>query len=186
MSKTKKIKKQMQRNVAEESQEVTLNKKEDYINLIKIILSILIFLGLAYVYTRTFITKDWKKEEVQAPETVIDYDSIVAKQALSQAEMEYYVIYTNATSERLFVDYNVNATSKVLLPMYKVDTTELFNEYILVDGEYSKTPENVDEIQIGTLPTLIKVKEGKVVEFIEGDEVEIMLTSLIESANDKE
>lgn len=185
MSKTKKIKRQIEKHVEEEIQEVNLDKKEDYINLLKIIIAIIVFLGLAYVYTRTFITKDWTEPEVVEPETSIDYNSIVSQQVLSQSEETYYVLYTDKSSETEYINYQIQGQTKVLDKMYQVDTTQVFNEDVITEGEYTKEPQNVEEIKIGELPTLIKVENGKVVEFVEGKYVADYISQLLITAEDK-
>ncbi len=185
MSKAKKIRRQIEKNNTEEVKEVTLNSKSDYLKLLKLIIAIVAFLGLAYLYTRTFITKDWTEPEVVEPDPEIDYDSIVAQQALNQAEEVYFVLYTNEASTQNFIDYKRDEQIKVLTKMYRVDTTSMFNKDVVTDGEYTTEPANIDELKIGEVPTLIKVENGKVVEFVEGDFVLDYLSILISAAQDK-
>jgi hypothetical protein len=185
MSKSKKIKRQIERNSVEEEIEVTLKTKDDYVNLIKIILAIVVFLGLAYVYTRTFITKDWTTPEVVEPGTNINYDNIVSQQVLAQKEEVYYVMYTNDVNDSDFISYQIQTSSKELDKMYQVDTTQIFNQDVLTDGDYTTEPATVEEIKIGVLPTLIKVENGKVVDFIEGSDVSAYINLLLTTAEEK-
>lgn len=185
MSKTKKIRRQIEKQNTEEVKEVTLNNKEDYFKLLKLIIAIVVFLGLAYVYTRTFITKDWTEPVVVEPEPTIDYDTIVAKQALNQPEDVYFVIYTDDASVEQFINYKNDELVKSLIKLYRVDTTDVFNKGIVTDGEYTLEPKNVDELMVGKVPSLIKVENGVVTEFVEGDFVLDYLSILVSTAQDK-
>ncbi|MCI8588730.1 MAG: hypothetical protein HFG40_03670 [Bacilli bacterium] len=120
--------------------------------------------------------QDEKKVEIQ-------YDEIIAGETFTKEEEEYYVFYFNFT-EKLSSTYFLYRDSYVEkeehLPMYLVDLEKGFNKgHVTKDQEEREDhPENIEALKV-TSPTIIKIKDKKVVERVEGkDEVVELLKEL--------
>lgn len=149
--------------------------------LVGVILFLVVFYFLAMIMTGEIKlgNKNKKEEEV----TEIQYDEILAGETFKQRSSEYYVIYFNfsekiASTYLAYRDGYVGKTDH--FPMYMVDLEKGFNTRYVTkeDEEREGYPENIDDLRV-TSPTVLKVKDRKVVERIEGkDEVKEFLKAL--------
>lgn len=128
-----------------------------------VILVILCFYILTVHITNK--NKDTASTENRNSTVEISDDKIILGKSLSM-DGDYYVIYYengNNTIEEIVNNYNGE------LSLYKVDMSSAFNKKYATDSESNKNPSKASEFLING-PTLIKVSDKKVVEYIEGEE----------------
>ena len=136
-----------------------------------IVAAVILFLLCFYILTVYITNKnsDDTKEEEKTVE--ISKDEIVLGSSLSM-KGDYYVIYYNKgndTIEEIIKNYGGE------LSLYKVDMSNAFNKKYATSEESNKIPSKVSEFKING-PTLIKVSNKKVVNYIEGeDEIRTIL-----------
>lgn len=136
-----------------------------------IVAAVILFLLCFYILTVYITNKnsDDTKEEEKTVE--ISKDEIVLGSSLSM-KGDYYVIYYNKgndTIEEIIKNYGGE------LSLYKVDMSNAFNKKYATSEESNKSPSKVSEFKING-PTLIKVSNKKVVNYIEGeDEIRTIL-----------
>lgn len=149
----KNIKKEKPLKIKEENQ-----IKDQVITALKILIALLLFI-LAIVLITKFVNGDFKSKKAK-----ITYNDIVAGQTFNRKESTYYVIYysfNNDTSIQEALD-DLKTKSKI----YKVNLDDGMNkDYLSEQGNSSAS--SVSELKINGA-TLIKIEEGKNVEYIEG------------------
>lgn len=157
----------------------TYDSGNEVSRIIKILVGIVLFLAIFYFLALLatgeikFGNKKTEKEKV----TEIQYEEILAGQTFTQKEEEYYVLYFNFTDSigSTYLTYRDGYINQIdSLPMYMVDLEKGFNtRYVKNDEEESeeikKLPNSTDELKVVN-PTLLKVKNHKVTERIEGKE----------------
>lgn len=156
--KNKKIIERQYKNV-EESNEI---KK-----IIKITIGVLLFFGIVYLVAG-LLTGEIKFKEEKKEEVAIQYSEILAESTFKQKDSEYYVVFYDFDgNEAVLIDaFSSNLSSDATL--YKVDLSKAFNKnYIAEDGKTKSSPKNVNELKVVN-PTLIKIKNKKVVKFQKG------------------
>ena len=133
--------------------------------------SLIIAISIIYLTTALFITKelDWfdkKEEETEEKDSISN--SILASSTFKQKETEYYVYFYDFKEEKNQITDAVNSkltNSKV----YKVDTTSAMNANY-VGKESNKKAKTLNELKV-IAPTLIKVSNGTIVEYYEGQDI---------------
>ena len=132
----------------------------------KILLGVVLIFGLMYLFTTLVNKGDKYKRTNNAGE--IQYDSIIIGTMLNRADAEYYVLITDkSTMDNLTViskasNYKNGAGN---LPIYTADLSLEFNKNF-ISGESHYNEDNLDDFTVkGT--TLVKVKNGKIIKFIE-------------------
>lgn len=147
--------------------------------LVAVVLFLLVFYFLAMIMTGEIKFGNKKKETP----TEIQYDEILAGETFNKNEEEYYVFYFNfsekiASTYLIYRDGYLGKTEH--FPMYMVDLEKGFNtRYVTKDEEEREEyPESISNLKV-TSPTIVKVKDKKVVERIEGkDEVKEFLKNI--------
>lgn len=172
MKKEKKQKKSKKKNLNYRTNSYTDNEAT---KVVMILVGIVLFLGLFYLLAMVMtgeIKFGKEKKEPTVPE--IRYDMILAGQSLNQDVEEYYVLYFDS-SEKIsdsYISYRDNyVNSTEYLPMYMVDLASGFNTEYIDTGEEERIelPENIKDLKVKD-PTILRIKEGKVVDRIEGRE----------------
>lgn len=138
------------------------------------VICILLFFGAFYLLTLYITNKNSDKTDDNEEKVVnISYDTIMLGRSLSMSNGEYLVIYYDKSNEDINSTYSslvsTYKTKDEHLTIYTVDMSNGFNKKYVTDGESNKNPESVDAMSING-PTLIKVNENKVVEYIEGQD----------------
>ena len=156
--------KSLQREIPEESNQIK--------SLIIITIVLLVIIGLIYLLSALFVTKelDWFKNDEKETETLIT-NTILASETFKQSEEEYYVYFYNYDDEDSEIASIVSSklsSSKV----YKVDTkSALNNKY--VSEESNKKAKTLEELKVKA-STIIKISGDKIVEYYENDEIKNM------------
>lgn len=149
------------------------NSEMEYSKIIKITIGVILVLTLTYFITALASGEiKFGKEKVEEKETSIQYEEIIVGQMLNRNKNEYYVLLFDFTDS--FASYYLSLKDSYInnedsLPFYIIDLEKHINsKYILKDGEeLIEKPNNLSEFKV-TSPTIIKVKDNKVVERISG------------------
>ena len=122
---------------------------------------------LCFYILTVYITNKNKDDDEEKTKTVeISKDEIIIGRSLSMSKDDYYVVFYdngNSTIEEIINNYGGS------VPIYKVDMSSAFNKKYATSEESNKNPSKVSEFKING-PTLIKVSNNKVVEYIEGED----------------
>ena len=147
----KTIKKNIKKNIELKKHED--KKKEKVINLLKIVGSILFVIVLAVLVTKLANGDFAKKEET------VD-TTILAGQTFDKKYDTYYVVFYDFDSDSSVTSRLKNiSTNKV----FKVNTKDKLNSSVINTSKAS----SADELKINGV-TLIKIENGKNVEYVEG------------------
>ena len=138
------------------------------------VICILCFFGLFYLLTLYITNKNTdKKDDNSTEEVTISYDNILLGRSLSMGDGEYLVICYDKSNEEINSTYSTLVSNYKYksehLKIYTVDMSSSFNKKFITDGESNKNPESVDAFAING-PTLFKVTESRVSEYVEGEE----------------
>lgn len=118
-------------------------------------------------------TTDYPETEEQTPaSTATSYENIMLGRSLSMSDADYYVICYDKTADNAsnFSSIINNYTSlDEHLDIYSVDLSSSFNKKYLTEGESNKNPTDTSSFAING-PTLFKVSNHAVVDYVEGEE----------------
>lgn len=155
--------------------------KEESFKVVKVLAIVLIFLGIFYLLTVYLINKDTSSSstEKEVSEATIQYEEILAGSSFSINDSEYLVLYYDKSSDELKSNItNLISSYKEKdehLSIYTVDMSSAFNKNFIASSS-NKSPDSVSELEISDT-TLIKFKDGKVVDYIENyDNINIYLS----------
>lgn len=166
-------KKGMQIKYKSKKRERNKNKIEDdsaLKNLLKPVIIVAVFLGVMYLMAIGLEKLGTFEKGYTAPtkETEFDYKNITISTVFNRSEKAYYVIFDNFKSS-----YTSNSYVNLLLesqdtPYYKVDMSVKENAKYASE-ESNKKATKPSELKINGI-TLIKIKNGKIVDYIEGSD----------------
>lgn len=147
-------------------------EQEEIRKFLIVILVVLLCVGLIYLCTRVFVTKDlFKGKENETEEVVsgkINDEVAIMGQILNRSEDEYYVaIYDSTgkyTGDMGKLVYTYTAKEKHL-HVYTVDLNNSLNSDYYDPENVNEKAQTVGEIKVGDI-TLIKVKKGKINKYI--------------------
>lgn len=161
-----------------------VDQNEDLFNFIKIIICIILLVVIFYLIY-AFASGEFKKEKDTTENEVvqtIQNEKILASSIFTKLDEEYLVLIYDTTDAwadyytMVYEDYRLIDNEEVL-PIYIVDLSNRFNKDIIA-GEGEKTnPEaqKYSELKVSN-PTMIRVKDGKLGKYYEGDKVVDKLT----------
>ena len=164
---TKNIKKNLKNNKKEE--------KDGYFKFITTLTVMLLLFVLTYFLVGVFYTKeiDFKSDDEteETEEVSVDNSVIMLGQLLEQHDDEYYVLIYDFDDEVLSISswLNVYENSDDALTVYKVNSKEKFNSKYIVSENSNPSAKNIDDLKV-IPPTLIKVENGNITEYIEGED----------------
>lgn len=160
MAKTqKKLQKSIKKIQEKQKKEYPLKNQIMYF--VKTIYTILILAILIYGIT-VIVNKDYKLE---GKATKYDSSQIMAGQTFSKLDKEYYVVFYNFTTESAVTTSIENVKNH---PIYRVNLALGINKSVISEIS-NNIATTASELQI-TGTTIIKISEGKNVEYIEGTE----------------
>ena len=140
-----------------------------------VVFCIVMFFVAFYVLTLYITHKNSDSSTTEtSTEATISYQEILLGRSLSMDEKEYLVIYYDSSNadvssscSELVTNYRNNHDTT----LYYVDMNNTFNKAYATEEESNKSPKSAKELKING-PTVIKVSDKKVVDYIEGlDEV---------------
>lgn len=175
LSSTKKVNNDTKSKKATKGKEIieridTTPSKESK-KMVIILCVLLVILGVFYLIVSLATGKIKLNEKEEA---TIQYSEILAGSTFKQNKEEYLVLYYDYTMENA-ADYtsliSTYTSSEENPTLYTVDLSRKFNaSYIKTDNEESnKNPTTAKELKLSN-PTLIKIKDKKVTEYMEGYE----------------
>jgi len=146
-------------------------------NFIITTVSLLVVLGLIYVGSALFITKElqWfglnKGEINDVDDTQGIKNTILAKQIFNQKEEEYYVYFYDFDNEKddLSVTNLVNdklTNDKV----YKVDISNALNSNYITENNSNKKAKKLEDLKVKNY-TLLKISGDKIVKYYEKEDI---------------
>ena len=132
-----------------------------------IAISVLLFFGGVYLLAG-ILTGEIKFKSDENKEVTIQYSEILAESTFKQSDKEYYVIYYDFDSNEAMLIDAISADLSSDSTLYKVDLSKNFNKnYISTDGKVNTSQKSIKELKVVS-PTLIKIKDKKVVKFQKG------------------
>ncbi|MCI5966845.1 MAG: hypothetical protein MRZ42_00475 [Tenericutes bacterium] len=163
------MKKKTKRNLYRTSS----NSDVEYTKIIKIAVGVIIVLALTYFITAlaTGEIKFNNKKKTEEAETSIQYEELIAGQVFNRADKDYYVLLFNFTDTYASYYLSIKDTytkKDKSLPVYIVDLEKDINKDIVAeDSKNTKIyVDNINNLKV-TNPTLIRIKDHKVVQSIE-------------------
>lgn len=132
---------------------------------------IVLLVVIAIILVGLWITKLANKknsQDITYASGNIATDKVIVGTMLSRGG-EYYVLCydTSKNDANIYVTYGENYKNKKALDLYYLDLSSEFNRKYYVDEDSNKEAKKIDELKI-TDGTLIRIKDGKIVEYIEG------------------
>lgn len=139
-----------------------------------IIITLLVVLGvfLLFYLVTVLINNNNRKLNTKDPEEVetkIQYLEILGDSTFTMIPDEYYVLFYDFEGiEAVYYDYLFNQYAGVEDQyIYKVDLNKGFNKKFIAEDKTNKKAKNAGELKVKDA-TLIKIKKGKNVEYVEG------------------
>ena len=161
------------------------NYDEQVATFVRIGIGVIVFLIIIFLITAiaTGEIKLGNKKTEETKETTIQYEEIIAGQIMNRKVEEYYVLVFDFTSDQASYYLSLRDGYKQkndALSFYIVDSEKAFNQSLKPNEEehYEQKPDKVENLKTPS-PTLLKIKQGKIVERTEGnDEVTKKLESI--------
>ena len=146
------------------------NEKNQIKGLVIITIVLLIVIGLIYLMSALFITKelDWFDKPEQEETVEVVKNTILASETFAQKDEEYYVYYYDYKDENEQIASTVNeklSSKKV----YKVNTNDALNTKYVSETSNKKATK-LENLKVKS-PTVIKITKGKITEYYEGNEI---------------
>lgn len=167
-------KKQIIKNMKKNSKEnVKSEEKDTYFKFVTTLAVTLLILVLVYFLIGVFYTKeiDFKKDDKETKEDIsVDNTTIMLGQLFDQNEDEYYVLVYDFDDKVLSISswLSVYQSDDDAIKVYKVDSSKKFNNKYIVKKDSNKNASSLEDLKVIS-PTLIKIKDGKISDYIEGE-----------------
>lgn len=167
-------------------------QNEDFINLIKILVAIVLLVGIVYfvvAFLNGEFKSDKKAEDEEDTVETIQNDKILASSIFDKADYEYYVLIYDGSSAwadyyNMIYENYASIEDENVLPLFWVDLSNKFNEDVVSDDETNPNAQKYSELSM-TSPTLIHIKNGKNVDYYEEEEVTTTLSEMISSYDEE-
>ena len=165
----KKLKKIKVNNISADEDENDVKK------FIIIVLVIALVVGVIYFFTEKFKKNPTDTQENETVAGQINYDKVVIGTLLNRPEGNYYVLIYSSEDDNamkystMVSKYTQKSTEDAMIRLYYCDLANTLNKaYYNVNGDNKSNPKakTIKELDLGDL-TLIRVKDGKIVEYIE-------------------
>lgn len=147
------------------------NKSEvenEIYSFIKILIVVVLLVIGVYFFTNAFVNKDYDVKK-DGQEGVVSSNSIIVGSMFNRPYKEYYVLaYKGDENDAvLFGSYvSLYESKEGALRIYTVDLDNALNNSYYSENGNSKA-KKLDELKISS-PTLIKIKNGSISKYIEG------------------
>jgi uncharacterized protein YpmB len=172
-------KKQILKNIQKNSNNnIKKEEKDGFYKFVTTITVILLTLIACYLLIGIFATKEisFKKdtestETEEETEATIDNKTITAGQIFNQSDSSYYVVVYDFDSKitALSTWISLYESSDDAISVYKVDSSKKFNSKYIVEEGSNTNPTSYDDLKM-TSPTMLKIENGSVSEYIEGED----------------
>ena len=134
-----------------------------YKSVIITVVVVLLFVGLFYLFA-VYITN--KPEKIKIPDESISYEQITAGSTFNMSDDEYVVLFYSRENNSEITSKISNYKVKNNTSVYYVDLDDAINNSVKSDSS-NKTATKASELKVVN-PTLIKINNGKIVEYVEG------------------
>lgn len=144
-------------------------KTEESKEIMKFFIVLLVVIAIILVgFLITKLANKKNNQDITYASGSIATDKVIVGTMLSRGG-EYYVLCydTSKNDANIYVTYGENYKNKKALDLYYLDLSSEFNRKYYVDEDSNKEAKKIDELKI-TDGTLIRIKDGKIVEYIEG------------------
>ncbi len=144
-------------------------KTEESKEIMKFFIVLLVVIAIILVgFWITKLANKKNSQDITYASGNIATDKVIVGTMLSRGG-EYYVLCydTSKNDANIYVTYGENYKNKKALDLYYLDLSSEFNRKYYVDEDSNKEAKKIDELKI-TDGTLIRIKDGKIVEYIEG------------------
>lgn len=164
--------KQTLKRMKKEKKEKNTVTETNYVNRFVMTLGLVLIAVIgSYLFIGIFITKTIKfGDDKEETEIVIDNKTILAGQIFDQNEEEYYVlVYDTSDTKTMLGNWKSKYEGTTdALKVYVVNPkVSLNNKYIVKDNS-NTSPTGYEDLKIKA-PTLIKISNKSVAEYIEGE-----------------
>ena len=168
-------KKQILKNIQKDRKNTSQKEEKDnYFKFITTLALLLIVFIVSYFLIGLFYTNEisFNKEEDETKEEVnIDNNTIMIGQMFELSEREYYVlVYDMSDEDSSITSWESAYSSKDdALKVFKVDSSKKFNSKYIVKNGGNKSATSLSDLKVVS-PTLIKIENKKITEYIEGED----------------
>ncbi|MBQ6497812.1 MAG: hypothetical protein IJI58_03760 [Bacilli bacterium] len=146
---------------------------DSILNKIIIGLMVICLLGLFYLLTIYITNKHTDKsdtEETSEKSSVsINYDEILIGKTFSMKDNDYIVVLYDPSVSGVADAISSYKNKEDHKPIYYVNMTNTFNKKYTTTEESNKAPSKASELSING-PTLIRITDGNLIEYLEGEE----------------
>lgn len=159
-----------------ETKKINNFKTEEQKEIIKFIIIIVVVVSLVvgiYFFTKKFVTKDEEKKETQEITGTVNYNVTIIGELLNRPYNEYYAIIYDSTSndagkyQGIYSKFTTGEKSTT--KMYYIDLSNKLNKDYYSEEETNPKAKSIKELKLGDF-TLIKVKDGKIIKYLEDEE----------------
>ncbi len=170
--------KQILKNIKKSTKNNKIIRQSDmFYKFVTTIAAVLLTLVLCYLIIGVFMTKeinvkkDSKKDTKDSTSVTIDNSVITGGQIFDQKDESYYVVIYDFESKVLNISNLVSSYSSKenALPIYKVDSSKKFNNRYIVKKDSNTNPSSYEDLRILS-PTIMKIENGKVTSYVEGED----------------
>ena len=134
-----------------------------YKSAIMTIVIVFVVIGLFYLFA-VYITN--KPQKIYIPEEAISYEQITAGSTFNMSDEEYVVLFYSRENNTDITSRISNYKASKKIGVYYVDLDDGINKSVVSDKS-NKEATKASELKI-TNPTIIKIKNGKIVDYVEG------------------
>lgn len=168
-------KKQILKNMEKNSKNTKSKiEKDTFFKFVTTLLVFVLIIILVYFILGVFYTKEIdfnSDDEEETEEVTIDNSTITLGQLFDQSDDEYYVLIYDVNDDKsiiptwlsVFESNNSDAT------IYTVDSENKFNANYIVEENSNTSPTSYSDLRVIS-PTLIKITNKSVSEYIEGED----------------
>lgn len=135
----------------------------NYKSAIITIIVVLVVIGLFYLFA-VYITN--KPQKINVPEESISYEQITAGSTFNMSDDEYIVLFYSRENNSEITEKISSYKSRNKIGVYYVDLDDAINNTVVSDKS-NKNATKASELKV-TNPTIIRIKNGKITNYIEG------------------
>ena len=134
-----------------------------YKSVIMTIILVIVIVGLFYLFA-VYITN--KPQKINIPEESISYEQITAGSTFNRSDFEYIVLFYSRENNADITSKISNYKVKNNIEVYYVDLDDAINNSVISETS-NKEATKASELKV-TNPTLIRIKKGEIVDYVEG------------------
>lgn len=168
--------KQLLKNIQKEKKNnKEIEQKDTYFKFITTLAILLIVFILAYFIIGLFYTKEIdlkkNKEKEKTNEVNVDNNTIMLGQLFDQPKDEYFVLIYDLNDKTSSIPSwkSIYESNEEHITIYTVDSSKKFNSRYIVKKDSNKSATGLQDLKVVS-PTIIKVKDKSIIEYIEGED----------------